>query len=307
MIIQIAIVISLNTMEKITKEPTPLGNLFENTTLLDVYNNQLNYKIEIDEKSDSDLCVVYFASNGIYVQNTEEEFKRVIIDKNRFEWSNNRVKDAKKHIFLRDIFKATYVNGINKDINNMHKIIEFLREETKGYRFITLGSSSGGYAALVTGVVLKAEYIFSFSGQVSIYHSIIQHPMDFNRENPFHKHLNDSEYTQYYNILPEMMNECNIPVFYFSSNQKIDVTQKKLVECNDNFLIFDMDSEDHRLPVYVFNFTHIINKNKYDLIQLAYKYYNRKITRYEFSVELCGFWQTIKLLYKQWKRKHSKK
>lgn len=278
-------------------QPTKIEDLFTSSMVLDVYNNQPNYKI-VEEDKEGDLCAIYFSSNGLYTQNTEEEFTRVILEKNRFEWQNNRIEKAKKHIFLRDVFKSAYATGINSKINSMHKIIEFLKEETKGYKVVTLGSSSGGYAAFVTGVKLNADYIFSFTGQFNIYNFTLQHVYDFKRQSPFYKFKDDPEYNQYYNLLETDGKTCNIPVFYFTSTQRLDVLQKNLVQTYDNIFTFDMKSDDHRLPVYVFNFKDILNMDKNKLIRLGYKYSFKKISRFRLSVEVTGFKKTIKELIK---------
>ena len=99
-----------------------------------VYQEQDNYLIEFNEKGDKEWCAIYFCSNDIYYPNTEEIFQKRIIDKNFFEWYHSRIYKAAKHIFIRDIFKQWYLAGINKNINSPEKIIEFLKEETKGYK-----------------------------------------------------------------------------------------------------------------------------------------------------------------------------
>lgn len=70
----------------------------------DVYNKQPNYKIEYDESCLENVCAIYLSSNDIYFPNTEEIFRKRIVEKFFFEWYHTRFK-ARKHIFLRDIFK----------------------------------------------------------------------------------------------------------------------------------------------------------------------------------------------------------
>lgn len=288
-------------------ESDVIGNSFECPAIIDAYNNMLNYKIEVDEKAEGNLCVVYFSSNGLWTTNSVAEFKRDYVDGNKFEWERTRIKGAKKSIFMRDVFKNSYVIGVNKDMNNLHKMIQFLKEETKDYSVITVGSSSGGYAAFVTGVILDAVGIFSFTGQFSIYHNAIKHPLDYGRTSKFREFMDNPEWNQYFNILnTHMVDTCNIPIYYFSSNEKLDVLQKNLILAHDNVILFDMDSNDHRRPVYGFNFRDILNMPGYDLIQLHYKYYGKKISRFRFSCEVSGFKKTVKRLLKD-KFKKTKK
>ena len=107
-----------------------------------VYQKQNNYLIEFDEKGDKEWCAVYFCSNDIYYPNTEEIFRKRIIEKNFFEWYHSRITKASKHIFIRDIFKQWYLAGINQNINTPEKLIEFLKKETEGYKVVTIGSSA---------------------------------------------------------------------------------------------------------------------------------------------------------------------
>ena len=131
-----------------------------------------NYLIEysdIDSIYKDKYCVVYFSSHNIYYPNNENEFQKQILDKNRYEWYGARIKKGFKHIFIRDNKKQWYLEGINNDINSIEKLEVFLKSETKGYKTIMIGSSAGGYAAVLFGSLLKSEYIISFNGQFQFY------------------------------------------------------------------------------------------------------------------------------------------
>lgn len=108
-----------------------------------VYEKQDNYLIEYDEAGPKDWCAIYFCSNDIYYPNTEEIFRKRIIEKNFFEWYHSRIKKASKHIFVRDIFKQWYLAGINARIDTPEKLTAFLRNETEGFHVVTIGSSAG--------------------------------------------------------------------------------------------------------------------------------------------------------------------
>lgn len=51
-----------------------------------VYETQDNYLIEYDEIGQKNWCAIYFCSNDIYYPNTEDIFRKRIIEKNFFEW-----------------------------------------------------------------------------------------------------------------------------------------------------------------------------------------------------------------------------
>jgi len=139
------------------------GELFDSAYGLD------NYLIEYDECYRKEKkCAIYFSGSGIYAPNTEEAFEQRIVKENRFEWYGHRIPGVYKHIYVRDIAKQFYVLGINKSINNMELLVEFLKEETSGMTTYTVGSSAGGYAAAVIGCMLDAKIIYCFSGFFSL-------------------------------------------------------------------------------------------------------------------------------------------
>lgn len=100
-----------------------------------VYATEPNYIIYYGESSEENVCAIYFSSNDIYFPNTEEIFRKRIVEKNFFEWYHTRVK-ARKHIFVRDVFKQWYIEGINTIINSPEKMEEWLKTETLGYQVI---------------------------------------------------------------------------------------------------------------------------------------------------------------------------
>lgn len=115
------------------------------------YTEKDNYLIQQDPDGDPELCALYFSSNDIYYPNNEEQFIKRIVEQDFFEWYASRVPGCGKHIFIRDLFKQWYLGGINDTLNSPQKILEWLQKETAGYKIITVGSSSGGYAATLFG------------------------------------------------------------------------------------------------------------------------------------------------------------
>lgn len=132
-----------------------------------VYINQQKYKIEYNNSCKKNICAIYFSSNDIYYPNNEEIFRKRIVEKNFFEWYNTRI-NARKHIFLRDIFKQWYLEGINAELDSPEKIFEWLKRETEGYEVVTVGSSAGGYSAVLYGSLLKAKKVIAFNAQFSL-------------------------------------------------------------------------------------------------------------------------------------------
>ncbi len=112
---------------------------------------ETNYLIEYDENVLENSCCIYFSSHGIYYPETQQVFLSKIVEKNVYEWYRRRIPGVKKHIFLRDIRKQFYVEGINNVLNSIDKLVEWLKRETQNYSVITAGSSAGGMQQRLSG------------------------------------------------------------------------------------------------------------------------------------------------------------
>lgn len=146
-----------------------LGNI-NSKYLYPIWEERDNYEI-VKYSNNSNLCFVYFSSNGVYFPNEVDVFNKMIINENRFEWKHlNNTVNSKigKAIFIRDVFKNFYITGINSNINSIDNLLDFLRKETEGYDVYTIGSSAGGYMAMLAGSLLQVKRIYSFSGQFDI-------------------------------------------------------------------------------------------------------------------------------------------
>ncbi|PHK18783.1 hypothetical protein VF12_39280 [Nostoc linckia z15] len=182
-----------------------------------VFEQQDNILIEYSNQNNLDKkqCVIYFSSNNIYYPNTEKVFKKRIVDKDRYEWYETRINNSAKHIFIRDIKKQWYLGGINSTLNSIDKLANFLKKETQGYSVITVGSSAGGYAAVLFGSLLEAEKIYSFNGQFEL-HSLLSSSSEAVDPIIFRERKNP-DITKYYSIKPYISKPGNI--FYFCSTK----------------------------------------------------------------------------------------
>ncbi len=176
-----------------------------------VYNSQLNYKIEYEDTYKENICAIYFSSNDIYYPNTEDIFRKRIVEKDFFEWYHTRVK-ARKHIFVRDIFKQWYLEGINAEIDSPEKMLDWLKSETEGYEVITVGSSAGGYAAVFYGSLLSAKRVIVFNAQFSLVHLADSSSVD---NNPLVYKYKDTERARFFELKGLLKTE--VKYYYFLS------------------------------------------------------------------------------------------
>lgn len=193
----------------------------------------------------SKICIIFFSGNGLYFPNTEEEFNKTIIQNNRYEWEHitldgTFLKKTGKLIFVRDVYKQWYVRGINANLNTIEKVVNRLKEETVGYHIITTGSSAGGYAAVLFGILLNAQKIFTFSGQFSLYELINK------EETPFlFQEKNNTDTNRYFD-LTAYLKTSTIPVYYFFPyHNEFDYQQAQKICGIDTVYSFKINAEEH--------------------------------------------------------------
>lgn len=208
------------------------------------YDQDPNYLIEYDEEKDNNICAVYFSSNDIYFPNTEEIFRKRIVEKNFFEWYKCRIDKAHKHIFIRDIFKQWYLKGINKKINTPIRLKEFLEKEINGYQTVMVGSSAGGYAAILYGSWLNANKVIAFNPQFEIY-SLLQRSKEI--VNPLIFRLRDTDKKEFYDISKWI--HPDVSIFYFYSiGSKWDQEQNDFIGNYSGIHKIAFTSNHHGIP-----------------------------------------------------------
>ncbi|SFF07740.1 hypothetical protein [Spirosoma endophyticum] len=259
----------------------------DSTEIVSFFRDNSNYIIEHDSEIEQNekFCAIYFSSNGLYDPNTADAFNYQVVRTNKYEWYRTRVEKATKHIFLRDIKKQFYLNGINEQLNSVEKLFYFLQIETKGYKVIAIGSSSGGYAAVLFGSKLNAEIIYTFNGQFSLFKyldrsSELDDPILFReRNNPL---INRFFSINSYIVNPKA-------VFYFYSCwSKIDIEQYTTIKDLGLQVIFFKTSH-HGIPFLKSTLSHVINMKRCYLDTLVGYYYYPLI----FSVKIGGVSKTL--------------
>lgn len=267
----------------------------------EVYADNKNYKIEYNQDcSDQSTCAIYFSSNNIYFPNEEDIFKKRIIEKDNYEWYQTRIENAYKHIFIRDIQKQWYLEGINAEINSPEKLFHFLEKETKGYSIITLGSSAGGYAAVLFGSMLKADKILSFNGQMML-EDLLENSSE--EINPLvFRNKDKLEYRQYYSLRAFLKNSAKQVYYFCSRKSEWDYPQfLHIKDQNVNCIFFT--TQHHGIP-----FLKIALKKVLKLETSELNLYTNKINHpIGFSIQQVGFIKTflflIGLTIKKIKRK----
>lgn len=251
-----------------------------------------NYIVEIDSNSSAkDLCVIYFTSNALYYPNTVERFKYSILTHNYYEWRHAAPISAYKQIFVRDIYKQWYLEGINSKVDTPSRLKELLKKETSGFRVITVGSSAGGYAAILYGSLLGAEKIFAFNPQFEINSLLATTTEDINPL--LFRHINDKTLRKYYDILPMIGAS---PVYYFvSEKSEWDSQQQKHVGNHSGVRTIRFKSSHHGVPFPRIALSNVMTSSQEILDSLNGKSFSPIF----FSIRFVGILRTVSGLMSQ--------
>lgn len=256
-----------------------------------IYNEANNYKEKFHSGPDvqKDLCVIYFSSNELYYPNTAKAFENSILVKDKFEWQRNFIRHAHKHIFIRDVQKQWYIEGISQKYNTPDLLLELLRELTAGFRVYVIGSSAGGFAALLFGSLLNAERVYAFNAQLNL-NLIIEDSNDF--VDPILFKYNKKERSKYF-VLEDFLDE-SMDCFYFqSSKSNIDIKQYNSLKDKNLLTRIPFKTSNHGFPFLRHNLMYVMGLSKNRLHQLSLKEYHP----IAFAASIDGWIKTITVVF----------
>ena len=259
---------------------------FDISTLPFIYETSNNYKVVTGRDDVSDRCFIFFSSNGIYFPNTEDEFHRTIILADRYEWESLSPprSEYRKAIFVRDIRKTWYVDGISGDRNSIDSLYDLLREETRGFsEVVCVGSSAGGYAATLFGLRLNAQKIFNISGFFEIV-SQVDEPTNLALQVAQHV----SEKAKWFDLSLPLKEGKSAIYYFYPQNSQLDKAQAQIVENVDCVRAFAFNEETHGVCAQNFVYPTLFVKSKIELDSLFHQTKHKSWGRFEFSVLTLG-------------------
>lgn len=270
-----------------------------------VYNEADNYKVKFHSGSDveQDLCVLYFSSNELYYPNTAKAFKDSILVKDKFEWQRNFIRYAHKHVFIRDIQKQWYMEGISQKYNSPNGLLELLQELTKGFKVYAIGSSAGGFAALLYGSLLQAERVYAFNGQLNL-------KLMFDRSSalvdPILFKYKDTERSKFFVV--EDFLDTERDCFYFQSTKSVfDIEQYSSLKNKELLTRIPFKTSNHGFPFLRHNLAYVLGLSKENLLELSRKEYHPIV----FAASVDGWVKTLQVVvltvYNRFKKKWKEK
>jgi len=249
------------------------------------YQNLDNYLIENDTKDNTNICAVYFSSNYVYFPNTEANFNKSIVVGNKFEWYNLRHPKARKHIFIRDIKKQWYLHGINSKIDSLELLAKFIEKEIQGFETYFIGSSAGGYAAVLLGSMLNVKRIYSFNNQFYLT-DLLKTSTSLVDPIIFREQFN-SKISKFFNIKSYISNPSSI--YYFHSNKsKWDLRQYEEVK-DLKMNVISINTKIHGVPLLKNNLNYIFLMGTNELKGIS----NKVLNPIFFSIRILGLVKTL--------------
>lgn len=255
-----------------------------------VYKEADNYKVKFHSGPhvQEDLCIVYFSSNELYYPNTETAFTNSILIKDKFEWQRNFIRYAHKHIFIRDVQKQWYVEGISQEHNSPKKLFNLLQELTESFRIYTVGSSAGGFAALLFGSMLNAKQIYAFNAQLNL-NLIIDESNAF--VDPLLFKHKDKENAKYY-VIENILNTVSDYYYFQSSKSAFDMKQYNSLDNKNSLTRIPFKTSNHGFPFLRHNLMHVMELSKDALVELSQKEYHPIV----FAASIDGWFKTINIV-----------
>lgn len=267
----------------------------DSTVVIHQRDKNDNYIVEYNNNAiNKRQCVIYFSSHDIYYPNDIKAFETSILKKDRFEWRNCKISTAYKHIFLRDVNKQWYLSGINSKISDPEELLQFLKEQTDGYEIITIGSSAGGYAAVLYGMLLdNVVKVYAFSPRFTMHPLINTSEL----ENPLYHRLKDNpKFHKYLDLKPLLLDNKSEKIYYFVGiDSKLDIVQMNHVGDDTRMHIIKFLTSRHGIPFPKASLDKILNMSADELSAFSGRMYSPIL----FSVKVVGAFKTFHGLFKQ--------
>ncbi|WP_282782595.1 hypothetical protein [Phaeodactylibacter xiamenensis] len=169
-----------------------------------------------------------------------------------FEFFNSIANIDCDKIFLRDFQRSWYQRGIDQELNDFDKVVNYLEGVISKYKYrkvCFLGNSMGGYAAILFGTILDVDKVIAFAPQ-----SFIDKFRRFIYRDKRSRGLKDNLYT-YENVniahfdLKKFLlkndsykTEINI---YYSALDRLDSRHAKRLKNRKNVILHPIYEGDH--------------------------------------------------------------
>lgn len=248
---------------------------------IDKYNQKRYSNILVENTApDNRKTAIYFSGNDVFYPMDMMNFTKKIKKKNFYQFYRTRYNFASQHIFLRDIKYLWYQYGINNEYNSPDKVADLLKEITKGREIYTFGGSSGGFAAILFGILIGAKFVVVSDPQID-FQLMLKNQFD---KNEYAEHYGNQIYQ---NILSERFKYGNLQTLIENSNTKlyiissenswVDVPQIELIKNYENIhYLYNNYSEHGLFGSKIFSDIIKLSEQELDLLFLNKRYSSKE-------------------------------
>lgn len=163
-----------------------------------------------------------------------------------FEFFNLTKNLNVNKIYLRDLNQTWYHSGLPEISENIDETASFLRRkvvESGANKIVVFGNSMGGYAAIVFGILIKADIVHAFSPHTFI------NDIKYIRSKKQIQYVHDNFSNKYFNLKNFTQLHDNLGKFYlyYDYKDKIDKKHAMLFKTSRNFALHSFRGGGHGL------------------------------------------------------------
>lgn len=268
-----------------------------------IYSTKENYETQ-KSYGDPNRIIIFFTGHGLYYPNTYEQFNEAVVINNKYEWkkiaTNPRIAGlAGEMVFVRDIYKIWCIKGINSNINSQDKLAEALKKIVHGRRVTTVGSSAGGYMAILFGILLGADSIYAFSPQVNLHEYHKDHEIS-----EYDNYVNTPDIAKHMDLVP-LIRDYKGNLFYWYPARCIEDIRQYDAACTcDNITFFAMDQGEHGSTLWGESIIKTLGLPVDYLNKLCAKYTDNVVKPFTYCKDTSGFIKSLIILL--WKKLKTK-
>ena len=264
------------------------NNYHDNLEIYKYYQNSTNIKISSGGGIESDKVIIFFTGHGLYYPTSIEKFCEEVILNDKYEWQNiskdSRIlSSVSEFIYVRDVYKNWCLEGINGTINTQDKVKERLKEIISERKVITVGSSAVGYMAILFGILLDAETIYTFSPQVNLYEYYMDHPYEY-----FEEYKKNPATRKYMDLKGLMSKYSGNLLYWYPVRCEEDVRQYNSVKDCKNVHFFTMSGSKHGETLWGESFIQTLSMPVERVVEVSRKYEGKVISPFTYCCETSG-------------------
>lgn len=273
------------------------NNAETNDMLNKCYASSDNFK---ERRNGSRVLYIFFSSQGLWNRSDPATFENRVNRDDHYDFYNVTQTEffaRKKYdqLFVRDIYLSWYAYGISEKVPTQAALTDFLSEKASAYdEVVTVGSSAGGYAAILFGAKIGADRIFVFGPQ----NDLAGH-LEFYKNSDMYSYF-DVNSGRVVPDLTEIISSYKGKLYYFYADKaKVDLFQYSRVKDATNLIAFPITSEEHGRTLLAENMMDVICSKDKKLMKLSNSIRKNGISTVAFCLRSAGPFRFVAIMMRK--------